>query len=136
MKRTAHYAQWRRHARGGAPPVGGLRDVREAARRGIGGLGEHDARAPAGMGGEDPVVQQKIDARARDQGGELLEELQGLEEQVAGAVGPGGLQRQPDAAVAGEPESVLGHRGPEEVAAELLEWAAELSRIKKRVWRP
>jgi len=59
--------------------------------------------------------------RARNQGGELFQELHGLEEQVAGAVGPGGLEGEPDAAVAGEPEAVLGHRGPEEVAAELFE---------------
>jgi len=67
------------------------------------------------------VVEHEIDARARDQGGELFEELQGLEEQVAGAVGPRGLERQADAAVAGEPETVLGHWRAQEVAAELLE---------------
>jgi len=48
---------------------------------------------------EDAVVEHEVDARARDQGGELFEELQGLEDQVAGAVGPWGLEREPDAAV-------------------------------------
>ena len=36
------------------------------------------------MGGKDSVVQREIDARARSQGGELFEEFQGLEEEVAG----------------------------------------------------
>jgi hypothetical protein len=33
------------------------------------------AAAPAGMGGEDPVVEHEIDPGARDQGGELFQEL-------------------------------------------------------------
>mgnify|MGYP001608848590 CR=1 FL=1 len=78
-------------------------------------------RAPARMRREDPVVEHEIDARARDQGGELFQELQGLEEQVAGAVGPRGLERQADAAVPGEPEAVLGYGRAEQVATELLE---------------
>ncbi len=66
-------AQWRRHCPGvGARPVGGLRGVREAGRRGLSGLREHDARAPPGVGSEHPVVQDEIDARTRDQGGELF----------------------------------------------------------------
>jgi hypothetical protein len=37
------------------------------------------------------VVEHEVDARARDQGGELFQKLQGLEDQVARAVGPRGL---------------------------------------------
>ena len=40
---------------------------------------------------------------------------------MAGAVGPGGLEPEANAAVAREPEAVLGDGRPEEVAAELLE---------------
>ena len=67
------------------------------------------------------MVQHEIDARARSQGGELFEEFQGLEEQVAGAIVPGALELQPNAAVAGEPKAILRDRGSKQVAAELLE---------------
>ena len=99
--------------------------IHQRGRRALGGYG---AGAPAGMGGEDAVVQHEIDARPRGQGGELFEEFPGLEEQVAGAIVPDALQLQQDAAVAGEPEAVLGDRRPEQVAAELLEPAAVVGR--------
>jgi hypothetical protein len=67
------------------------------------------------------VVQHEIDARARSQGGELFEEFQGLEEQVTGAIGPGALELQQDATVPGEPKTILGDRGAQQIAAELLE---------------
>ena len=60
---------------------------------------------------EDAVVQDEVYVRVRDQRGELFEELQGLEDQVAGAIGPRGLERQADAAGGGEPEAVLGQEG-------------------------
>ena len=50
------------------------------------------------------MVQHEIDARARSQGGELFEEFQGLEEEVAGAIVPGALELQQDATVPGEPK--------------------------------
>jgi hypothetical protein len=80
------------------------------------------------MGGEDSMVQHKIDARAWSQGGELFEELQGLEEKMAGAIGPLALELQPDAAVPGEPKAVLSDRRPEQVAAELLQARAVFCR--------
>jgi len=52
---------------------------------------------------------------------ELFEEFQGFEEEVAGAIVPGALELQQDAAVPGEPEAILGDRRAQEVAAELLE---------------
>ena len=73
------------------------------------------------MGGKDSVVQHEIEARPRSQGGELFEKFQGLEEEVAGAIVPGALELQPDAAVPGEPKAILGDRRPKQVAAELLE---------------
>lgn len=105
-----------------------LRDARRARgnsaclpQRRFGALVGDGAGAPASMGGEDSMVQHKIDARARSQGGELFEEFQGLEEQVAGAIVPGALELQQDAAVPGEPKAILSDRGPQQVAAELLE---------------
>jgi hypothetical protein len=73
------------------------------------------------MGGKDAVGQHEIDARARSQGGELFEEFQGLEEEVAGAIVPGARELQQDATVPGEPKTILGDRGAQQVAAELLE---------------
>jgi len=67
------------------------------------------------------VVQHEIDARARSQGGELFEEFQGLEEEVARAIVSGALELQQDATVPGEPRTILGDRGAQQVAAELLE---------------
>ena len=66
------------------------------------------------------MVEHEVDPGARSQGGEFFEELQGLEEQVAGAVGPLALQLQQHAAVGRELEAVLGDRGSEQIAAELL----------------
>ena len=65
------------------------------------------------------MVQDEIDAGPRGQGGECFEEFQGLEEQVARAIVPLALELQPDAAVAGEPEAVLGDRRPEQVGVEI-----------------
>jgi hypothetical protein len=73
------------------------------------------------MGGEDAVGEDEIDAGARSQGGELFEELEGLEKEMARAVSPGALELQPNAAVPGEPEAILSDRGSKQVAAELLE---------------
>ena len=50
------------------------------------------AEAPASMGGKDAVVHHEIGSRAGSQGGELFQEFQGLEEQVAGAIVPGALE--------------------------------------------
>lgn len=47
-------------------------------------------------------------------------QLQGLEDEVTGAVGPGRFEREQDATVVGEAEAVLGHRRAQQVAAELL----------------
>ena len=73
------------------------------------------------MGGKDAVVRHEIAARTRSQGGELFEEFQGLEEEVARAIVPGALELQQDATVPGEPKTILGDRGAQQVAAELLE---------------
>jgi hypothetical protein len=63
--------------------------VHQRGRRALVG---HGAGTPASLGGKDAVVQHEIDARARSQGGELFEEFQGLEEEVARAIVPGALE--------------------------------------------
>jgi len=90
-------------------------------QRGRRALGGHGAGTPASMGGKDAVVRHEIAARTRSQGGELFEEFQGLEEEVARAIVPGALELQQDATVPGEPKTILGDRGAQQVAAELLE---------------
>ena len=73
------------------------------------------------MRGEHAAIQNQVDREARDDGRELLQELEGLEEQVRRAIAPDRLERDEDAPVGPEVDAVLGERGAEEVAAELLE---------------
>ena len=70
---------------------------------------------------EHAVVEHKVDPRPRRERGELLEQRQRLEHEMARAVGPGGLEREQDAAIGQEPEPVLGHRRAEQIAAELFQ---------------
>ena len=48
---------------------------------------------------EHAVVEDEVDSAPRRYGGQLFEKLQRLEEEMARAVSPGGLQREQDAAV-------------------------------------
>lgn len=89
--------------------------------RGMSGALPWSPAPPAGMRGEDPVGEYEVNAGARDQGSELFQELQGLEEEVAGAVGPAALELPQDAAVSREPETVLGDRRAQQGAAELFQ---------------
>jgi hypothetical protein len=61
---------------------------------------------------------------AGDDGGELLHELDRLEEQMRGAIVPHRLELDQDAPVAAEADAVLSERGTEEIAAELFEAGA------------
>ena len=67
------------------------------------------------------MVEHQVDPRPRGERGQLLEELQGLEHELAGAIRPRRLQRQHDAAIVEEPQPVLRHRGPEQVASQLFQ---------------
>jgi hypothetical protein len=67
------------------------------------------------------VVEDEVDPRPRGQRGELLEQLQRLEHEMARAVRPGGLERERNAAIGQEAEPVLSHRRPEQIAAELFQ---------------
>jgi hypothetical protein len=54
-------------------------------------------RASASMRGENAVIQNQVDRGARDDGRELLHELDRLEEQMRGSIAPDRLQRVEDA---------------------------------------
>jgi hypothetical protein len=67
------------------------------------------------------VVEHEVDPRPRRERGELFEQLQRLEHELARAVCPGRLERERDAAIGQEPESVLCHGRAEQIAAELFQ---------------
>jgi hypothetical protein len=83
-----------------------------------------DVRAPPSMRGEEAVIQNQVDRGSRDDGRELLQEFDGLEEQVRRAIAPHRLELDEDASIGVEAEAVLGERGAEEISAELLEAGA------------
>jgi hypothetical protein len=51
-----------------------------------------DERAPAGGRTQDPVIANLVNPRGRDQGGELLQQLQGLEDDVRRPIAPAALE--------------------------------------------
>ena len=86
----------------------GARPPPEATRPDVGGrrpthrclTARHDPVAFAGARSEDAVVADEMEVRRRDQGRELLEELQGLEDDVGRAVAPAILQPVEEPAIA------------------------------------
>jgi hypothetical protein len=73
------------------------------------------------------VTENQIDARARREGRQPRQEIQRFEDQVTRPVRPFRLELEHNATVLREPEPILGHGGPEQVAAQLLEVLAILS---------
>jgi hypothetical protein len=63
------------------------------------------------MRGEDAVIEHQVDRRARRDRGELLQQFDGLEEAMRGAIAPDRLQLDEDAPVGPELDAVLGERG-------------------------
>ena len=85
----------------------------------------NDLRPPARVRREDTVVEDQVDRRPRRQRRQLLEELHRLEEQVRRAVAPGPLQLPPHAAVAQQPQPVVGEwRGAAQRPSPLSTWPA------------
>ena len=70
------------------------------------------------------MVEHQVDGRPGCDGGELLQQLDRLEEEMGGAIAPHCLELDEDAAVGAELDAVLGERGAEEVAAEPFEAGA------------
>jgi hypothetical protein len=73
------------------------------------------------------VVSDQVEPWRRYQGGELLEEFEGLEDDVGGAVAPGVAELVEDAAVGEQGEAFGGDGRSGDVAAEQLEAAAVAS---------
>jgi hypothetical protein len=67
-----------------------VRDWRFSVLAGRGGGARGDLRAPGGVGSQDTVKAQQVRARGGDQDGEFLDELQGIEQEVGGAI-PSGM---------------------------------------------
>ena len=63
------------------------------------------------MRGEHAVIQNQVDRGAGDDGRELFQELDGLEEQVGRAIAPHRLELDEEASIGAEAEAVLGKRG-------------------------
>jgi hypothetical protein len=76
------------------------------------------------MRGEDAVIQKQVHRGSRDDGRELLQEFDGLEEEVRRSIAPHHLELDEDASIGAEAEAVLGERGAEEIATERLEAGA------------
>jgi hypothetical protein len=68
-------------------------------------------RPPARMRGEDPVIEQQVDRGPRSDRGELLQQLDGLEQKMRSAIAPHRLEFDEDAAVGAELDAVLGEGG-------------------------
>ena len=83
-----------------------------------------DLRAPARPRGEDAVIHKPVHRGVRNEGRQLLQEFEGLEEEVRHAIAPHRLEFDEDAPVGTEADAVLGERGAEEIAAELFEASA------------
>src|SRR5215831_18041036 len=83
-----------------------------------------DLRAPARPPGEDAVIQKQVDGWPGNDGRELLQEFDRLEEEVRRAIAPHRLELDEDASIGAEAEAVLGERGAEEIATEWLEAGA------------
>jgi len=69
-----------------------------------------------------------METRRRHQGRELLEQLQGFEDDVGGAVAPAMLQPVEEAAIVEPRQPLRGDGRPRHVAAQALEAAAVASR--------
>jgi hypothetical protein len=74
------------------------------------------------------VIQEHVHRGAGNDGRKLLQEFDRLEEEVRRSIAPRRLECDEDAPVGAEAEAVLGERGAEEVAAELLEAGAIVRR--------
>jgi hypothetical protein len=70
------------------------------------------------------VIQKQVHRGPRDDGRELLQEFDGLEEEVRRSIAPHRLELDEDASIGAEAYAVLGERGAEEIATELLEAGA------------
>lgn len=102
---------------------GGARETRARARA---GPRERDSArdgsgAIAGARGQDPVIDEQIDPRLRDQNREFFQELDSIKDERAGAVTPWARERQAHAPVGKQFEALLGERRTAKVVAQAFE---------------
>jgi hypothetical protein len=133
-------ARARQHVRRERPPhEGGPGPVAPRGRRRAARFGEvtgqhrrgrptitHDLSAPACMQREDAVVDEQVDLGAGCQRGQLRQELVRLEHEMRRPIAPGPLQLDRHAPIGPEPQPVLGQRGAEQIAAQMLQPARSL----------
>jgi len=80
------------------------------------------------MRGQDPVIDHEVDPGTRHQHCELLQELDWLEEEMGGPVGPRALQGQDHLSLRRERQAILCDRRPEDVTGEPFEGRAIVGR--------
>ena len=81
----------------------------------------NDLGADLGMGSEDTVIPERVNARRRYESTEACEKIEGIENDRACPVFPGSFEAVANAPVLANVEAVLGERRPCDVAAEALE---------------
>jgi hypothetical protein len=105
----------RRVGRGGGP--GGLGGCAVG-----GGGGEcDDAGSQSGAGSEDAGVSDQVSPRRRQDAGEASKEVDGRQNQVGSAIGPGALESIGHQAGGGHGDALAGEGGSSAVAAEALD---------------
>ena len=85
------------------------------------GCARHHAISRAGAGPEDPMVADEVDSRRRHEGGELLHQLQGIEDDVAGSIAPAVLEAVEQPPVRETCEALGRHGRPRHGTAQPLE---------------
>jgi hypothetical protein len=83
------------------------------------------------MRGEDAVIEQQVNRRARRDRGEFLQQFDGLEGEMRGAIAPDRVQLDEDASAGRGP----GEREADEVAAEPFEAGASSWGTQASAWR-
>jgi len=80
-----------------------------------------DFGAESGAWGQDAMEAEQMKPRRGNQPAEFLDELQGIQEQMRGAISARMGQLVGELSIGALGESVQGQRGPQEVATEVLE---------------
>jgi hypothetical protein len=117
-------------ARGDGSTGAGLEGVAVRGRAAV----VDDLRAPARRRGEDAVIQEQVHRGPGNEGCQLLQEFDGLEE-VRRAIAPDGHEFDENAPVGAAADAVLGEWGAEQMATELLQASAIVGGTQTLAWR-
>jgi hypothetical protein len=107
-------------ARGDGRVGAGFEGVADRGRAAV----ADDLRAPVRTRGEDAVIQEHVHRGPGNEGRQLLQAFDGLEEEVRRAITPDRLEFDENAPVGAEADAILGERGAEQIATELLQASA------------